>query len=296
MAEQILRIIQDTVLKLRPEQATALTPQELHSVTAGTAFVLQSYAYADISGSFQGHIKFTLKTATIRGLNTWFVYSLHAQVEQDGRVVYPQEDQVSLPILQITRDTILKRRPVQASLLTAEETYPIQAGASIELQSYAYADALGDFSSHIKFAIRSRQDFIRGLSTWFIYDQHAFVEFDGKVVYPPEDPNTLLLRVRTATFFKRRPIQSSQLPAEEKYLAGQGTLWKLHSYAFADAQGSFVYVVGKDNKAIRRPVKTGAVTKDGIAITEGLSGTEKVVLRSGGFLNPGETINPRVEK
>jgi HlyD family secretion protein len=65
------------------------------------------------------------------------------------------------------------------------------------------------------------------------------------------------------------------------------------SAVLADAKGSFVYVVGKDNKAERRSVTTGAVTKQGIAITEGLSGTEQVVLRAGGFLNPGESINPQ---
>ncbi|WP_172438866.1 efflux RND transporter periplasmic adaptor subunit [Porphyrobacter sp. TH134] len=65
------------------------------------------------------------------------------------------------------------------------------------------------------------------------------------------------------------------------------------SAVLADAEGSFVYVVGSDNKAMRRAVKTGAVTANGIAITEGLNGTERVVLRAGGFLNPGETVNPQ---
>ena len=65
------------------------------------------------------------------------------------------------------------------------------------------------------------------------------------------------------------------------------------SAVLADAKGSFVYVVGKDNKAERRAVTTGEVTKQGIAITEGLSGSEQVVLRAGGFLNPGESINPQ---
>lgn len=65
------------------------------------------------------------------------------------------------------------------------------------------------------------------------------------------------------------------------------------SAVLADAKGSFVYVVSKDNKAVRRGVTTGAVTKQGIAITEGLSGTEQVVLRAGGFLNPGESVNPQ---
>jgi RND family efflux transporter MFP subunit len=65
------------------------------------------------------------------------------------------------------------------------------------------------------------------------------------------------------------------------------------SAVLADDEGSFVYVVGSDNKVTRRGVKTGAVTARGIAITEGLSGTERVVLRAGGFLNAGETVNPQ---
>ncbi|MCK0129830.1 efflux RND transporter periplasmic adaptor subunit [Erythrobacter sp. F6033] len=67
------------------------------------------------------------------------------------------------------------------------------------------------------------------------------------------------------------------------------------SAVLADDEGSFVYVVGEDNTATRRSVTTGMVTPDGLAITEGLSGTEQVVLRAGGFLNPGETVKPRRE-
>lgn len=65
------------------------------------------------------------------------------------------------------------------------------------------------------------------------------------------------------------------------------------SAILSDAQGSYVYVVDKDNKAQRRPIKTGMVTDAGIAIAEGLSGDERVVMRAGGFLQPGETVQPR---
>ncbi|WP_374590540.1 efflux RND transporter periplasmic adaptor subunit [Novosphingobium sp.] len=64
------------------------------------------------------------------------------------------------------------------------------------------------------------------------------------------------------------------------------------SAILSDTQGSYVYVVGADNKVQRRPVKQGRVTPQGIIVAEGLSGTERVVLRAGGFLQPGETIKP----
>lgn len=61
-------------------------------------------------------------------------------------------------------------------------------------------------------------------------------------------------------------------------------------------EGSFVYIVGKDNKVKQRPVKVGSVTANGLIIAEGLDGTERVVLYAGGFLNPDETINPKILK
>lgn len=61
-------------------------------------------------------------------------------------------------------------------------------------------------------------------------------------------------------------------------------------------EGSFVYIVGKDNKVKQRPVKVGDTTANGLIISSGLDGTERVVLYAGGFLNPDETINPKLLK
>ena len=68
------------------------------------------------------------------------------------------------------------------------------------------------------------------------------------------------------------------------------------SAILSDEKGNFVYVVGKGNKAERRAVKTGMVTPAGIAVVEGLRGNELVVLRAGGFLNPGDKVRPIRQK
>ena len=60
-----------------------------------------------------------------------------------------------------------------------------------------------------------------------------------------------------------------------------------------DAKGSYVYVVGANNKIERRNVTVGDVNDSGIPILAGLSGMEAVVLSAGAFLNPGETIIPQ---
>jgi RND family efflux transporter MFP subunit len=64
------------------------------------------------------------------------------------------------------------------------------------------------------------------------------------------------------------------------------------SAILADAKGAYVYVVGADNKIARRGVTTGEVSRAGIAIASGLSGSERVVLSAGAFLNEGETVDP----
>ena len=68
------------------------------------------------------------------------------------------------------------------------------------------------------------------------------------------------------------------------------------SAIMSDEKGNYVYVVGKDDKVVRRGVKTGLVTDKGISIAEGLTGQERVVLRAGGFLNPGDKVKPQLTK
>ncbi len=62
----------------------------------------------------------------------------------------------------------------------------------------------------------------------------------------------------------------------------------------ADSRGNYVFVIGKGNKAERRAVTIGLLGDKGVAIAQGLSGTERVVLRAGAFLSEGETVNPLV--
>ena len=65
------------------------------------------------------------------------------------------------------------------------------------------------------------------------------------------------------------------------------------SALLSDNRGSYVLLVGPGNRVERRAVKTGTVTENGIAVIAGLSGNERIVLRAGAFLQPGETVIPK---
>lgn len=60
----------------------------------------------------------------------------------------------------------------------------------------------------------------------------------------------------------------------------------------SDAQGNYVYVIGRDNKVVRRNVRLGEVNDRGVAVASGLAGNEHVVLSAGAFLNPGQKVRP----
>lgn len=60
----------------------------------------------------------------------------------------------------------------------------------------------------------------------------------------------------------------------------------------SDDKGSFVYIVGPDNKVARRDIKIGQVSDNGVTIASGLTGNERVVRSAGGFLAAGQLVRP----
>jgi RND family efflux transporter MFP subunit len=67
------------------------------------------------------------------------------------------------------------------------------------------------------------------------------------------------------------------------------------SAVLSDDKGNYVYIVNQKNEVERRDIKIGTVNDNGVAVAEGLSGNEAVILSAGPFLNPGQKINPRHE-
>lgn len=64
----------------------------------------------------------------------------------------------------------------------------------------------------------------------------------------------------------------------------------------SDAKGNYVYIVNAKNEVVRQSIKVGQVSDAGVAISEGLAGTERVVVSAGAFLNPGQKVAPVLQK
>jgi len=81
--------------------------------------------------------------------------------------------------------------------------------------------------------------------------------------------------------------------AQASITTGQGQAIMLPQSAVqSDAVGNFVYVIDRNNRIVRRPVQTGMVADTGVAIMSGLSSGEQVVATAGGFLSPGDAVQP----
>ena len=62
-----------------------------------------------------------------------------------------------------------------------------------------------------------------------------------------------------------------------------------------DGQGSFVYIANAKNIVERRNVKIGQIAANGVSIINGLTGSERVISLAGGFVTPGQKVEPKVE-
>lgn len=121
--------------------------------------------------------------------------------------------------------------------------------------------------------------------------------YDGQIwqIAPVIDPQTRQGMARIALSYA--PGLRPGGFAEARIVSGQARAPLLpESAVLNDEQGHYVYIVGADNKATRRNVTTGQVGDAGVPILTGLTGTERVVLSAGAFLNPGDDVRPVVAR
>ena len=79
--------------------------------------------------------------------------------------------------------------------------------------------------------------------------------------------------------------------------SGSGTAPLLPESAVqSDPKGNYVYVINAQNMVERRDVTVGQVSDAGVAVTSGITGTEKIVTSAGAFLAPGQKVKPEAIK
>lgn len=121
--------------------------------------------------------------------------------------------------------------------------------------------------------------------------------YTGEVwqVAPVVDPQSRLGIARVALRYNRDIRPGGFATASIVSGAAQAPLLP-ESALQSDDRGSYVYIVNGKNIIERRDVKVGQVSARGVAIIQGLSGGERVVTLAGGFMSPGQKVEPQVER
>jgi HlyD family secretion protein len=123
------------------------------------------------------------------------------------------------------------------------------------------------------------------------------VPFEGKVrlLGAVIDPQTRLGDIRIA--LQPAPALRPGAFARGEVVVGNAKRPVLPQTAIlSDADGTFVFIVNSENKIERRPVRVDGTMAQGIVISAGLSGNERVVATAGGFLRPGEQVEVALAK
>lgn len=157
-----LKILIDTLLKMRPVQSSLLPDEEEYAIEADTLLKVHSYAVMD------DHLKVAFADQSFNGRNTWYVHRAYAQMLEDGKPIVMDGKQ-----LRVAQNTVLKLRPMQSSQLNSSEKLSTQVGELFNIHAYALEN------DNIRVTSFGQFD---GQNTWYIYKDHAEVLEDGEPV------------------------------------------------------------------------------------------------------------------
>jgi RND family efflux transporter MFP subunit len=175
-------------------------------------------------------------------------------------------------------------------------TRAVEAGQTVGVQSQALfrvaEDGKMELQAHLSEADLAR---IHVGSPAFVTPVGTTMKVAGEVwqISPIIDTNTRQGTVRIALPFNKALRPGGFAAAEIGGGVGDVPLLP-ESAVLSDQKGNYVYLIGADNRAIRRDVKVGEVDDRGVSIISGLTGHEQVVASAGAFLNPGDKVKPQL--
>ncbi len=151
-----LRVVSDTLFKLRPVLSSELSDSEKVFVKNGTEFELQSFL-----PDAGNHVRVAIANAFLgpENRNTWFAFGPDIQIE--GQKID----------LRIVSDTLFKSRPVLSSELADNEKVFVRNRTVFELQSYSVAEG-----NHVRVALARAFLGPENRNTWFAFGPDIQIE------------------------------------------------------------------------------------------------------------------------
>lgn len=177
-----LVVLQNTKIKAKPKDSLYLEPDELGDLYQGTTYAITGYA------CIQGHFRVTLAESIPGFGNIGYIYWQHIHIKKDTRRIPFDPDSITATILQAT---ILKKQPLDANQLKAEEKVSLPLGRVYGVNSYTLEN------NYLKIAFT--EEFPNFGNTGYLLPSYAQFQRGDKIFNPI--PNNIELNV---TYFTQR--------------------------------------------------------------------------------------------
>ncbi len=218
-----LTVKQDTIFKVSTAASQALPFTQKAAVKAGTKFLLNGYAIAD------NHIKVNLAQAISPVGQVGYFFLPHVDLVKLGESLdfsnpVVSDIQIKGAVLTVTTDTFLKASSQNATSLSNSQKIMVKAGTTYPISGYASVN--GHFRVKFATAITPIGD------VGFFYERHVSITKNGQAI--AYDPEMKTVTIKQNTVFKKRPIDSRQLAANELVPLTAGAVYGLDSYSLTD--------------------------------------------------------------
>ncbi|WP_017663118.1 C39 family peptidase [Baaleninema simplex] len=217
--ELTIRTVRDTWFKVAPIDSDRLDIDRAIEIPADTVLPVRSYGYV------YGHLQVRLKTSLTPVGEFGYFYEPHVQLRKGDRILVFQVANVpEQPLtgqLLVTETTHIKVSTDSASSLPANRKTRLLQGQTFGV--FGYASIAGHFRVTLAESIPGFGN------VGYVYANHVELLRQGKSV--PYDPEALTITILQQTAFKRRPVESSQLPSSDKTTLPLGRVYGVSSYA-----------------------------------------------------------------
>ena len=217
-----LKILQDTLFKIRPVDSAKLNAQQKIAVKAGQTFTVKRYGLVD------GHLKVVVDPPIPPLGEFGYFFEDHVQLSKGPQIL--RFDVADVPNtnvnaqMLIAETTLLKAKPVDSASLPANQKTELLQGQTLAITGYAIV------KGHFRVSLANE---VPGIGkTGYVYWQHAQIKRDGKIV--TYDPNALTVTILKSTVLKKRPVDSANLQEAEKFSLAAGSVYGVASYAIAN--------------------------------------------------------------
>jgi Peptidase_C39 like family len=225
-----LKVTQTTWFKVAPIDSNRLTDRQKVQLSPGQTYGIKRYT------PMQGHILVEM-AAPIDEIG--YIYQPHAQLSYKGERLYFEEDELPAPsagtmLAWIRQDTKIKTKPEPSIRLNPIQQSDLLAGQVLPIVGYAC------LNNHFRITLSTPLQNL-GKSGYLYFDHARIKQASRWIQY---DRNAFTLTLLRNTPIKKRPIDSSQLAANEKLTLQSGGIYGISSYA---VEGNHVRVSLTEN-------------------------------------------------